>query len=110
MPPTAGNGVPPFDTFGLRASAWGLAADWRVVTDVPETRYAKTEDGVHIAYQVVGSGPVDLVWLDNWATPLEARWDEPRLAALLRRLASFAASSVSTSGVLACRTLSPWTP
>ena len=90
MPPTAGSGVPPFDTFGLRASAWGLAADWRVVTDVPETRYAKTEDGVHIAYQVVGSGPVDLVWLDNWATPLEARWDEPRLAALLRRLASFA--------------------
>jgi hypothetical protein len=27
----------------------------------PETRYAKTSDGVHIAYQVVGDGPVDMV-------------------------------------------------
>ena len=29
--------------------------------DVPETRYAKTVDGVHIAYQVVGDGPIDMV-------------------------------------------------
>ena len=28
---------------------------------IPETRYAKTVDGVHIAYQVAGDGPVDLV-------------------------------------------------
>src|SRR5262245_10478194 len=27
----------------------------------PETRYAKTVDGVHIAYQVRGDGPIDLV-------------------------------------------------
>jgi class 3 adenylate cyclase len=29
--------------------------------DTPETRYAKTVDGVHIAYQVAGEGPLDLV-------------------------------------------------
>jgi hypothetical protein len=29
--------------------------------NVPETRYAKTADGVHIAYQTVGGGPVDIV-------------------------------------------------
>ena len=29
---------------------------------VPETRYASTEDGVSIAYQTVGDGPVDLAF------------------------------------------------
>ena len=29
--------------------------------DAPEIRYARTADGVHIAYQVAGDGPVDLV-------------------------------------------------
>jgi class 3 adenylate cyclase len=31
-----------------------------VVVDVPETQYAKTRDGVHIAYQVIGEGPIDV--------------------------------------------------
>jgi hypothetical protein len=31
--------------------------------EIPETRYAKTADGVHIAYQVLGDGPVDLMWI-----------------------------------------------
>ena len=31
------------------------------MVDIPETRYAKTADGVHIAYQVLGDGPFDLV-------------------------------------------------
>jgi hypothetical protein len=29
----------------------------------PETMFAKAVGGVHIAYQVVGRGPVDLVWV-----------------------------------------------
>ena len=33
----------------------------------PETRYAKTIDGVHIAYQVRGDGPVDLVYVTGFA-------------------------------------------
>jgi hypothetical protein len=33
--------------------------------NVPETRYAKTADGVHIAYQLLGDGPVDLVYVMN---------------------------------------------
>jgi hypothetical protein len=32
----------------------------------PETRYAKTADGVHIAYQVMGEGPFDLVYVPGW--------------------------------------------
>jgi pimeloyl-ACP methyl ester carboxylesterase len=56
---------------------------------IPETRYAKTADGVHIAYQVVGDGPVDLVVVMGWTSHIEMLWEEPSLARFLRRLASF---------------------
>jgi pimeloyl-ACP methyl ester carboxylesterase len=51
--------------------------------------YAKTADGVHIAYQVIGEGPVDLVWVMGWTSNIEAIWEEPNLARFLSRLASF---------------------
>ncbi len=53
-----------------------------------ETRYAKSGD-VHIAYQVVGEGPLDLVLVPGWVSHVEYAWEEPSLAAFLRRLASF---------------------
>jgi pimeloyl-ACP methyl ester carboxylesterase len=56
---------------------------------IPQTRYAKTVDGVHIAYQVVGEGPVDLVFVMGWTSNVEAMWEEPSLARFLSRLASF---------------------
>jgi class 3 adenylate cyclase len=56
--------------------------------NVPETRYA-TSDGVNIAYQVVGSGPFDLVYVPWWVSNIEVMWEEPRLADFLERLASF---------------------
>jgi pimeloyl-ACP methyl ester carboxylesterase/class 3 adenylate cyclase len=59
------------------------------VTGRPETRYAKTADDVHIAYQVVGEGPVDLVFVMGWASNIEAMWEEPNLGRFLARLASF---------------------
>jgi pimeloyl-ACP methyl ester carboxylesterase len=55
----------------------------------PETRYAKTADGVHIAYQVVGDGPVDMVFVMGWVTNIEVMWDDPDFARFLGRLASF---------------------
>jgi len=54
-----------------------------------ETRFAKTADGVHIAYQVVGEGPVDLVWVMGWTSNVEAIWEEPNLKRFLSRLSSF---------------------
>lgn len=54
----------------------------------PPIRYAKV-DGLNLAYQVVGDGPLDLILIDEWATPLEARWDVPAIAGRLNRLASF---------------------
>jgi pimeloyl-ACP methyl ester carboxylesterase/class 3 adenylate cyclase len=54
---------------------------------LPETRYARTADGVHIAYQVVGDGPVDMVFVMGWVTNLEVMWEEPDFARFLERLA-----------------------
>ncbi len=56
---------------------------------IPQTRYAKTADGVHIAYQVVGSGPVDIVHVMGFASNIEAMWEQPAFARFLTRLASF---------------------
>jgi len=55
----------------------------------PTTRYAKAPDGVSIAYQVVGDGPRDLVWVPGWVSHVEAAWEEPTLARFFERLASF---------------------
>jgi len=54
----------------------------------PQTRYAKSGD-VHIAYQVVGDGPFDLVFVPGWVSHLEVAWEEPSLARFYNRLASF---------------------
>ena len=55
----------------------------------PETYYAKSGD-VHIAYQVVGEGSLDVVLVPGFISHLDVDWDEPRSAHFLRRLASFA--------------------
>src|SRR5207253_514134 len=52
------------------------------------TRYARVGDD-HVAYQVVGDGPVDVVFVPEWATHLELQWEEPACARFLERLASF---------------------
>jgi pimeloyl-ACP methyl ester carboxylesterase len=54
----------------------------------PVTRYARAGE-VNIAYQVVGDGPVDLVWAYGLASNIEVFWEEPSLAAFLRRLSEF---------------------
>ena len=54
----------------------------------PETRYAKSGD-VHIAYQVTGSGPIDVVLIPGFMSHLDADWDSPVRTRLLQRLSSF---------------------
>ena len=55
---------------------------------VPETRYALAGD-VHIAYQVLGTAPVDVVLADQWFSHMEGQWEVPPLAELRRRLSAF---------------------
>lgn len=52
------------------------------------TRYVKSGD-FNIAYQVLGEGAIDLVFIPGWVSHLEVGWDDPFLARFLRRLASF---------------------
>lgn len=54
----------------------------------PATHYARSGD-VNIAYQVVGDGPFDLVFVMGWVSHLDYFWAEPSFAAFLTRLASF---------------------
>jgi class 3 adenylate cyclase len=56
--------------------------------DPPETRYAKSGD-VHIAYQVVGDGPLDLIWVPGATSNIELLWEFPEFARFSARLASF---------------------
>ena len=55
----------------------------------PPIRYTNV-DGINLAYQTFGDGPIDIIMVDEWATPLEGRWDVPAIAGRLNRLASFA--------------------
>lgn len=54
----------------------------------PPTRYAKSGD-LNIAYQVVGDGPFDLVYVPGWISNVEMMWTEPSVAHVLGRLAGF---------------------
>jgi class 3 adenylate cyclase/pimeloyl-ACP methyl ester carboxylesterase len=54
----------------------------------PETVYAWNGD-VALAYQVVGEGQIDLLYLQGWTSNIEFGWDSPHLAAFLRGLASY---------------------
>jgi class 3 adenylate cyclase len=51
-------------------------------------RYARNGD-VHLAYQVIGDGAIDLVYAPGIWSNLEVMWEEPRWARFLERLASF---------------------
>jgi pimeloyl-ACP methyl ester carboxylesterase len=60
-----------------------------VPVDVPETRSAWNGD-VALAYQVIGEGPVDLVYYEGLESHVDLNWGSPRLARFLRRLAGHA--------------------
>jgi pimeloyl-ACP methyl ester carboxylesterase len=55
----------------------------------PETRYATSADGVHVAYQVFGAGDVDVVFIPGFVSHLELTWQLPGLDRFMERLAAF---------------------
>jgi pimeloyl-ACP methyl ester carboxylesterase/DNA-binding SARP family transcriptional activator len=54
----------------------------------PETHYARRPDGVHIAYQVLGEGPDDLVVVPGFMSHLDLQWADPAYRRWLHRLSS----------------------
>jgi pimeloyl-ACP methyl ester carboxylesterase len=63
----------------------------------PETRFTRSGN-LHIAYQIVGEGPLDLVLVPGWVSHVELAWDEPTRASFLERLASFSRLIVDKRG------------
>jgi class 3 adenylate cyclase len=59
------------------------------VDPVPETHYAKADDGVHIAYQVFGSGAFDLVVIPGFISHVELAWEDEAMRSAFRRLGTF---------------------
>jgi pimeloyl-ACP methyl ester carboxylesterase len=55
----------------------------------PDTHYAKTPNGVHIAYQVVGNGPPDVVYANSFMGNAEASWEYPPAARFYNLMAQF---------------------
>jgi class 3 adenylate cyclase/pimeloyl-ACP methyl ester carboxylesterase len=56
--------------------------------DRPQTRYAPSGD-LQIAYQVIGKGPLDLIFVPGWASNIEIGWEMPSFARFFGLLASF---------------------
>src|SRR5207244_2395473 len=60
-----------------------------VTPEPAETRYAKAPDGAHLAYQIVGDGPIDLLELPGTLMSIDAVGDQPIWLRFQERLASF---------------------
>jgi pimeloyl-ACP methyl ester carboxylesterase len=58
--------------------------------EIPETRYAKTADDIHIAYQVFGNGPADLVYVHRFVNTIGYMWEVAPFAEFLQRLGTMA--------------------
>jgi class 3 adenylate cyclase len=54
----------------------------------PRTRYARSGE-LYIAYQVVGDGPMDLLYVPSWMSQVEHYWEHPQVAGYFERLAAF---------------------
>ena len=53
---------------------------------VPQTRYAATADGIHIAYQVLGEGERDIIFVPGLMSHLELLWEDQETSGFFRRL------------------------
>ena len=56
--------------------------------EIPRTSYTQAADGAYLAYQVVGSGETDLLYLPGWFSHLEIYWEQPQRTAFIKRLAA----------------------
>jgi pimeloyl-ACP methyl ester carboxylesterase/DNA-binding CsgD family transcriptional regulator len=73
------------ETLGLLAAGAGSAT----IAHRPPVRYA-ANGGVHLAYQVVGEGPVDVLFIHGFISHVEAAWENDEFAAFFRRLGALA--------------------
>jgi pimeloyl-ACP methyl ester carboxylesterase len=53
----------------------------------PEVHYARS-GSADVAYQVIGEGPLDLLYIPGWISHLDLYWEEPSVTRFLQRLAA----------------------
>jgi class 3 adenylate cyclase len=59
------------------------------MTDTPETHYTRSADGTNLAYQVVGDGPLEFVFVHGSGIPIDLLSEEPGFIRLRKRLGTF---------------------
>lgn len=69
--------------------------------DRPETLFAWNGDSA-LAYQVLGEGPLDLVYLPGWISNVELNWEHPTMSRFLRGLSRSGRLIVTDSRGLGC--------
>ncbi len=57
--------------------------------EAPKTQYARSGD-IHLAYQVIGDGPRDIILVLDWANHLEVVWEQPFVVEFVSTLTRFA--------------------
>jgi pimeloyl-ACP methyl ester carboxylesterase len=72
---------------GTYPAAGDRRRSWRL-RNLPATRYTKSGE-FNIAYQVVGEGDLDLLWIPGFVSNVELAWEEPLLARFIERLGRF---------------------
>ncbi len=60
-----------------------------MVTDAPDTHYARSADGTNLAYQLSGDGPIDLVFLVGGPFPIDLLSEDPGFIRVRKRLGAF---------------------
>ena len=75
----------------------------------PQTRYVQSADGVHIAYQVLGHGDRDIVFVPGLMSHLELLWEDPETAGFFHRLATLGRLILFDKRDTGCRTAPPAT-
>ena len=94
------------DLFGQAAALWDVAPSFglKVPNSMPpRTQYTKSGN-VSIAYQVLGNGPIDLVYAQGWITNVEYAWENPDYARFLTRLGTSLVPYASTGVAWVCPT------
>jgi class 3 adenylate cyclase len=78
-----------FFTVANASTGTSGSANCAPVADPPVTQYARTDDGAHIAYQVLGNGPLDIVYANSFMGHIEVSWEYPPAANFYQRMAAF---------------------
>ena len=58
--------------------------------EVADTHYAITPDGVYIAHQLYGDGPIDVVWQTDWPGNIDMEMEDPLGLLWTEEISSFA--------------------